>query len=83
MGHYCQHGTYIHESFWDCSECLAEHDAAEAADAARDAAEEAREQRQLLEDISRKISQKGDRETALESEISRLRREMEQLKQRR
>lgn len=47
----CHHGTIIHDSWQDCSQCWDEHDAAKAADAASDSLDEQRKQTALMEQI--------------------------------
>ena len=54
MGHYCQHGTYIQDSWMECPQCCAEDDAHKALEAAEIAAKEARRQTELLEKIERR-----------------------------
>jgi len=76
----CHHGYPIQESWEECPDCCAEHDAMKAAEAAQDVAEESRKQTRILEELARNSGTKSSREETLEKEIERLKRENEELK---
>lgn len=76
----CKHGTYIHFSWQDCSECVREQEEDNAHYAAIEAAEEAKKQTEILRRMEAAAQEKDSKEKQLEAEIARLRAEMEHLK---